>query len=625
MGTPTQDKRAVKLHTPLGKDKLFISNLWVKEGVSQLYTINATAFSEDGDIKLEDLLGKTATVEIEVHEGIRYFHGYVARFSFSEYQDTWAVYQLEIKPWTWFLNRTSDCRIFQEKKVPDIFKELSAEYGFTDVEDRLTGTYRTWEYCVQYRETAFNFLSRLLEQEGIYYYFKHEAGKHTLVLADDYSAHEPFPNYASLKYYPPHHDDLRERDHIQAIRATKSVRSGKYVHDDYDLEAPKKNLEAKSQITRPHVMSSFEQRDYPGEYTENGDGDNYAKIRMQEEAASYDVVQGTGDARGLAPGFLFSLQQHDRSMENREYLVLYAEQEYRIDSYISSDASSAAHTFQCRFQAVPSAERYRPPRLTARPFVQGPQTAVVVGPSGEEIWPDKYGRVKVQFHWDRLGRKDENSSCWIRVAQMWAGKKWGAQFIPRCGHEVVVSFLEGDPDQPLITGSVYNGDNMPTYELPGNKTQSGIKTRSSKGGGTDNFNEIRFEDKIGSEQLYVHAEKDMDTVVENNQTLDVGNNRSKTIGNNEDNSIGNDQTSTIANNRKVTIDRGDDTLDLKLGSRTVTVMKNHKVEATMNIEQKAAMQIELTANMSITLTCGASKIEMNPGMIRMSAPMIMQN
>jgi type VI secretion system secreted protein VgrG len=373
---------------------------------------------------------------------------------------------------------------------------------------------------------------------------------------------------------------------------------------DFDFELPKKSLEFKSSVSRDHAQSKFEMFDYPGRYVEPADGDKdskksdsdlkgsyekFAKNRIEGHQAQYERCGGGGNARGLSVGALFTLAQYPRDDANREYLVVSATHTVEGDSYGSGGGGGTPYT--CQFTVVDAKQPFRSEALTSRPYVRGPQTAIVVGKDGEEIWTDQYGRVMVQFHWDRYGESNEKSSCWVRVAQAWAGKAWGGIFIPRIGQEVIVEFLEGDPDRPIITGSVYNGDNPPPYALPANQTQSGVKSRSTKGGSEENFNEIRFEDKKDEELIYVQAEKDYEKLVKNDrsrtigndESLDVGNNQTEKIGASKSLSIGEDHKETIGGNKAMSI--GKDHSETISGNATIDVSKNETVSVgeKMNI------------------------------------------
>jgi type VI secretion system secreted protein VgrG len=412
------------------------------------------------------LLGQNITVHYQLPiGGTRHFNGFVSEFSYVGSLGEQAHYQAVMRPWYWLLTRTADSRIFQFMSVPDILKAVFADNGFSDYETRLYGDYREWDYCVQYRETDYNFLARLMEQEGIYYYFRHEAGKHILVLADAISAHDPYPGYERVTFHSARNAILKE--HLHAWRVGQRIQPGKIVLNDYNFQTPRADLESDRPMPRPHAHADHEIYDYPGEYTDRGEGENYARIRIEELQASHTLMHGQGNVGGIAPGHLFSLERHPRADQNQDYLVLAADYTLHSEDY-ESGGHAEGTSYDVAFSVLPASEPYRPPRLTPKPIVQGPQTAVVTGPPGEEIYPDRYGRVKVQFHWDRYGQRNEHSSCWIRVSQAWAGKGWGAMIIPRIGQEVIVDFLEGDPDRPIITGRVYNADNMPPYGLPAN-------------------------------------------------------------------------------------------------------------------------------------------------------------
>jgi type VI secretion system secreted protein VgrG len=477
---------------------------------------------------------------------------------------------------------------------------------------------------VQYRETDFNFISRLMEQEGIYYYFEHVMGKHTLVLADGVNAHEAFPGYATVPYFPPDPNQaLREKDHLQSWVVSQSIVPGKYAIKDYDFEKPKVDLTANLAQSRPHAypIGNPEIFDYPGEYTQVGDGENYVERKLQELQSQHERVQAHGNARGMCSGYTFTLENYPREDQNREYLVIAVHHQIENPALETSAATGGGDYYTCNLEVLDKAQPYRSERTTRKPIVQGPQTAVVVGPSAEEIHCDKYGRVKVQFHWDRYGKNDENSSCWVRVSQAWAGKAWGGVHIPRIGQEVVVSFLEGDPDQPLITGRVYNALNMPPYELEANKTQSGIKSRSSKGGTPSNFNEVRMEDKKGSEELYIQAEKNENILVKNdkgetvghNETISIGNDRKETVGHNETITVGNDRVELVGNNETLTVTTNR-TRNVG-GSESVTVaqMRTHTVGINEAIAIGAAQEIVVGASQSTavgvtqTTTVGATQ------------------
>jgi type VI secretion system secreted protein VgrG len=592
-----QQNREIEIITPLGADVLLLREMTVTEELGRLFSINVELGSTE-DIHFEDLLGQNVSIRINFAQGKRFFNGYVSSISQGVSEGRHARYYATIQPWLWFLTRTSDCRIFQNKTVPDIIKDILREQGYSDIEDRLKGNYRIWDYCVQYRETDFNFISRLMEQEGIYYYFKHEQGKHTFCLANDMVSHDKMPDCYSIPYHPPDEAVVRKGECISGWNITKQLQTGTYCMNEYDFEHPKTDLHVNSNIIRDHDKASFEIYDYPGEYVKNDEGNDCVKVRIQELQSQYERMQGNGNVRGLICGGLFKLNLFPRSDQNQEYLVTSVTHNVRIDSFDS--ASSSSNHYGNSFTVIESKTPYRAARLTPKPFVQGPQTAVVVGPSGEEIYTDKYGRVKVQFHWDRLGKKNENSSCWVRVSHPWAGKNWGMIAIPRIGQEVIVDFLEGDPDQPIITGRVYNAEQMPPYELPTNMTQTGILTRSSKDGSAANANELRFEDKKGSEQIYLHAEKNQDISVENDETHSIGHNRAKTIDNDETTLVKHDRTETVLNNETITV--GVNRTEMVGSNESITIGSNRT--KTVGASETASVVLQRTHLVGVNETIG---------------------
>ncbi|WP_338116015.1 type VI secretion system tip protein VgrG [Thiocystis violacea] len=594
--------------TPLGKDVLLLREATVNERLSMLFEIELDLLSEDDRIPAASLLGQPATVRLEIHDqNQRFFNGYVSRFSHVGFEGRLAVYRATLVPWLWLLTRVSDCRIFQGMSVPDIVAQVFRDAGFSDFETRLSGAYRVWEYCVQYRETHFNFVTRLMEHEGIYWYFTHEDGRHNLVMADDYGSHRAVPGYAEIPYHAADPTGARHQDFIFNWSRSSVIRSGAFAHDAFDFRKPEAELRSSAVLTRPHAHAAYEIFDYPGEYEAMGEGERYASIRMEELQADHEIVRGDSSARGLAAGHLFTLTDCPRADQNREYLLISVSHRMRSDEFQTTESLGGSAFYQCGFSAMDAREPFRPARVTPRPIVRGPQTAIVVGPAGEEIWTDEYGRVKVQFHWDRYGEMDDNSSCWIRVSQLWAGQQWGAMHLPRIGQEVIVDFLEGDPDQPIITGRVYNGDLMPPYALPANQTQSGVKSRSTRDGGPENFNEIRFEDKKGQEEVYVHAERDLNTLVEVNESRDIGDSRTTLIQN--------DETLRIkAGDRSETLEQGSDTLRVSLGDITI--------EAPAGTYSVSAMDVAITGTTSVKIVCGGSSIEMTPASITISSPTI---
>ena len=474
----TQQARMAKVSSPLGPNVLVLDRLDGHEELGRLFDYELSLVSENYAIKLDALLGKPMGVSLELPDGSqRYFHGIACRCSQTAGTGQFAGYQISLRPWFWLLSRTSDCRIFQNKTVPDIIKQVFRDLGFSDFEDSLSRSYREWEYCVQYRETSFEFVSRLMEQEGIYYYFRHEKERHVLVLSDAYGAHKSVADYASVPYYPLE-DQMRERDHIYDWHLAREVQPGSLALNDYDFQRPSARLEVRSTRLPPHSNAEHPLYDYPGEYVQSKDGEQYARNRIEAIQTQYERVHLRTNARGLGSGHLFKMTGYPRDDQNREYLIVGARYSISQESY-ESGATGGVLQYESALDCIEASQAFRPMPTTIKPIVQGPQTAMVVGPKGE-IWTDQYGRVKVHFYWDRHDQSNENSSCWMRVSQAWAGKNWGHIQIPRIGQEVIVSFLEGDPDRPIITGRVYNAEQTVPYELPANATQSGTKSRSSK-------------------------------------------------------------------------------------------------------------------------------------------------
>src|SRR5579883_935801 len=632
------------------------------EYVSRPFVIELELLIADFDLEMKNFLGKHMTVELDVKDGlIRYFDGIITQFSYLTAVRGAACYKATLRPWLWLLTRNIQSKVHYVQPdqavsatgtadqntagtAPNIIKNLFSNAGFSDVEFKLSRSYRVRDFCVQYQESDFAFVSRLMEQEGIYYYFKHESGKHTLVLADSSTAHAPFDNsLTNISYTNQEHSGQRA-DYIHEWSVSLEIQSGKLTIRDYDFTGPNANLDKVKSMAQGHASDSYEIYEYPGKYTKPADGEAYAGVHLEAEVARFERGAGTSNARWLAPGYLFTLADAARSDQNRQYLVLEAHSTIHAE-FRGEDRQP----FRTSFVALPNTYAYRPPRLTPRPFIRGPQTAVVVGPSGQEIYTDKYGRVKVQFLWDRIGTKDENSSCWIRCAQAWAGKSWGWVFIPRINQEVIVHFAEGDPDRPIITGAVYNGpeDQPSPITLPDNATQSTVKSNSSLGG--NGFNQIMFEDKAGSENFYMHAQKDMNIEVLNNRTTTITQddtetvkqgNRSLTVSQgNETKEIsqgnqslkvaqGNQTIEVTQGNRTITVGQGNEEVDINAGGHTMKVAQNYQLTIsqgnyTVSISSgsaslTAAQGITISSDESITLSVGSNSISIGTSGITIS-------
>ena len=590
-------------HSPLG-EQLEFRSMEGSEQISRLFEFRVRLLSDSPSISAKALLGKDMSIEIDLTtedagSGKRFISGQVTQFTYIGRDGDFSAYQAVLRPWLWHATRRSDFKIFQFKKAPDIIKEVLGKYGFS-IEDKLMGNYREWTYMVQYGESDFNFVSRLMEEEGIFYFFSHSNGSHKLVLADDIGSVSPLPNGpTTIAYYPNSRAaHVHSEDFVDGWVYAEDIASGNFEANDYDFEKPKADLTTRQQQPAGHNEDSREQYEWPGGYTEYGDGANYARIRIEQQKAQREIAQGEGNARNIAPGYLFTLSKYPRQDQNKEYLIESAH--YRFEENVrrsdGAGGSGAAKrggidsgtTYRISFAVVPQSTAYRSQRVTPKPHTTGPQTAVVTGPAGEEIYTDEYGRVKVQFHWDRYGLRDENSSCWIRVSQTWAGANYGSMHIPRIGQEVIVDFLNGDPDYPIITGRVYNAMQTVPWDLPANKTMSGIKTRSSQGGtsgdglkdspGTANV--LRFEDKAGQEQLWLHAQKDQLTEVEHDEDKWVGNDRRKVIDRDEFNTIHRDRTEIVDRNEKINV-HGWRTEEVDL-DETITIHQNRKERVDHN-------------------------------------------
>jgi type VI secretion system secreted protein VgrG len=587
--------RMMELSTPLGKDLLF-RELRGREELGRPSAFELSALSTRADIKPSDLLGKSITVKLElVKGGFRYFNGYVTRFSQGTIVGKYYEYRMTVNAWLWFLTRTADCKIFQEKTPPEIIKEVFGEHSMAIFEDALTGMYAKREYCVQYRETDFAFVSRLMEEEGIYYYFEHKDGKHTLKLVDSESGHKKLENKASIAFYPPGRALHGEEEYIQAFRQAQCIQPGSVALQSFDFVKPKSDLGVKAKNIQPHNHADYEIFDYAGDYVQADHGDHYVQLRVDELHSEFERAEAECNVRDIAVGRLFELTNAPRKEQEKEYLIVSADWDMRNNTYEASINEDAAYS--CTMTVLQSKQQFRPARTTGRPTMGGPQTAVVVGPTGEEIYCDKHGRVKVQFHWDRYGKKDENSSCWVRVSQPWAGKDWGTVSIPRIGQEVVVDFLEGDPDQPLITGRVYNGDNPPPYPLPAGAVVSGIKTRTHKGAG---YNEISADDTAGKQKITIHGQYDMNTTVQHNMTTTVKNNRTITVDGTH--------TEHIKGDTAITVTKGTFLLDVAANKATVHV--NGNLEEALDSQRLTSAKdaIKMGAGQGIVLVGNAKGV-----------------
>lgn len=615
----TQATRKLAIDTPLGDDKLILQGFTLKEEISRPFSCELKLYSEDTELAFDDIIGQNVTLRLDQGEGqgTRYINGYVSTFTQggADESDSAHIYWATIVPWLWFLTRAADCRIYQNMTVPDIIKAVFGDFNAGElVQDNLTATYAEREYVVQYRETAFNFVSRLMEHEGIYYYFTHENGKHKLVLADAPSAHEAIEGYEEI---PCHSAGDMDRQGISEWSLEKRLLPGKHSLTDYDFKAPSKDLYAEKEQKAAHTLADYEVFDYPGDYVEKAVGDDLSAIRIDEIAMHHAIGTAKSDARGLTVGAKFYLSGATREDQNGDYVITAMTCEANEEA--GEGAEGSERLFTSTFTAIPADVQIRPRRVTAKPMITGPQTAIVTAGGSDEILTDEFGRVKVHFHWDRHGQADDTSSCFIRVSQSWAGDKWGAMFLPRKDQEVIVEFLEGDPDKPIITGRVYNGTCMPPYPLPDNKHISTIKSASTPG--SAGFNELRFDDKDGEEQIFIHAQKNMDVRIENDRYVWIGNDHHEIIVKNSMTEVQNNRSEKVANDHKEEI--GNDR-NLKVsgkeavaiaGSQSITVdgdvhqvYKGNRSEETTSQVSLKCDTIVIEAATNITLKVGGSTI-----------------
>ena len=682
MATYIQADRPLTISTPLGQDALLLVGFTGHEALSRLFRFQLDLMAENATpVPFENLLGQRITIHLgRPGEKVRHLSGICSRVSQGARDQTFTAYQMEVVPQLWLLTRKAQSRIFQQVSVPEILRQVLQGL---DVSFEIQGTFHPRDYCVQYRETDFNFASRLMEEEGISYYFKHSANGHVMVVANAQN-YPALTEPSTILYEEAHSRDARAGGHeeggIHSWDRVQELRSGKYTLRDHCFELPHQRLEAQKLIQDSVAAGTINQKqkvapnamlelyDFPGEYAQRFDGvdpgggdrpadiqkifeDNQrtAAIRMQQEALPGLVIRGTGDCRHLVVGSRFALARHFNA--DGAYLLTQVQHTASMTSnYRSGDFEEMVYRNQ--FECIPVGLPFRPARLTPKPFVQGSQTAVVVGPPGQEIFTDKYGRIKVQFHWDRLDRKDASSSCWIRVGQLWAGKRWGASFWPRIGQEVIVDFIEGDPDQPIVVGSVYNADQMPPYlgngpdsKLPTDNKVSGIKSNTTPGG--VGFNEIRFDDSKDKQQVFLHAERNMDTRVKNDSmelvlhdrhlivgTKDVGNqhewihkdkhlkvggNHSESIGGSMGLAVGGAQDVSVGGDRRESI-KGDNHLHVSGdraqkvdGSTSLTVGASQQEKVGQKHALQAGQEIHLVAGMKVIIEAGAQITLKGPG------------
>lgn len=591
MGQLAQADRVGELKTPLGEDALVLIKFEGVEGLGELFEFYLDALSEQENIDFDAALGLACTLKLNTYgDKQRSYDGILTQAQWVGKTDDFFHYRLVLRPWTWLLAHRADCRIFLDQDVTAIIREVFTKAGFSSgkhFDFRTTESYDKIAYCVQYRETDLAFTMRLMEEYGIYFFYEHDAGNHLMVLADSSASHSPCKDLASVPFRPVGGRYTVVEQHLVDWIAERRFRTGKVQYNDYDYLQPNKNLLAPKDANAGYAHGSFEVYDYPGKYTEQDKGKKFAQYRLEAEQALDHRRFIAGDAPCLSAGGLTTVQEHPAGAENRSYLVVRAAHRFSSQHYRSGGAPGASEVYIGNYEFLPADKPFRMLPLTPKPRIHGIQTALVVGDKGDEITTDENGHVWVQFYWDREPKK----SCPVRVSQPWSGKQWGMQFIPRIGMEAVVEFLEGDPDRPLVTGCVYNGNNKLPYDLPANKTQSGTKSDSSQG--HNGYNEVMFEDKKGSEFIRMHAEKD----------------HKVTINNDETGSIGANQTWTVSGDRSVTIEKGNDKLELQLGNQTINIDLGQQSVTTM-----------LAINLSVGM--GMSTVIITPAAVSITAPLI---
>jgi len=594
------------------------------ESLSQTYSYTIDLVSRDDGLALEDLIGKNLKLQINDAEGLpqRWLNGVIANFQQAESSVRQTAYRALVVPALQILSYRQDCRIFQDLSVPDIISQVFDDAGLVDYTLKLDASYSPRVYCVQYRESDLNFVARLMEDEGIFYFFEHDEEKTTLTLGDKPGAHPRLPVGDTLE----HHDTgggLAEGDFVFGIRWQEAITTNAVMLRDFDFKKPSvDHLQLNKEVDQ---YLKLEQYDYPGVYEDPDTGHTRIGTRLDALQSGRQQVTASTTVRRLFPGHTFTLTQHPNPRFNRDFVITRVSHNGRSAQVLEQDQGGGESDYHCQFSAAPAETVQRQAASARRPRVEGVQTAIVVGPSGEEIYTDEFGRVKVQFHWDRLGRYDEKSSCWVRVSQLWAGAGWGGMDIPRIGHEVIVSFEEGDPDRPLITGRVYHGENRPPHPLPAGKVKSTIRSNSTPGGG--GFNELTFDDTKGEEEVFLHSQynttvatgndKNQSTV--NDESLTVGHDRTKTVSNDEINTIEHDRTTTVVHNETTTVENdrvetihNNDTKTVKSGLCKVEVNEgDHQLLTTLG-EQKidANKRVYIHSNNLIELETGDSKITM---------------
>lgn len=663
-----------------GEDGPNLFRAVVREGLSMLTetSVLIRSWSEDADISA--VVGRNMRVHVKTEaENERVFSGLcISMEKLGYYQGNW-YYLAELRPWFWLLTRSQDCRIFQEMSVPDIISDILSTHGLTDYEDKLTGTYAVRTYCVQYRESDYAFLCRLMEEEGIYFYFKNDPDStavEKLMLCDSVSGHSGVPGHATIAYHARQTDkgaETAREDHIAEWTEIERVTSGKVTLNDFDFKLQNADLKFEHAIeSGEHNHKSHEIYDYHGHHRYPGVfaddkkmGEKYATVRMEAETVPFQTFRAAGNVRALAAGQTFAMEEHPNSASNTNYLVVSAEHYVQDQNFLTGEEDDEARAarkmrsdmkrvgveqflfdhltrpgreprrdlamlepefpksmekdaFVSTFHSIPKTTQFRAPIKTPWPKIAGPHTATVVGKSGEEIWTDEWGRIKVQFHWDRKGEKDDKSSCWVRVMTPWSGTGWGMVALPRMGQEAVIEFEEGDPDRPICTGMLYNDWQKPAYEFPDKATELGIRTRSTKQGGEEEYNELMFDDLKGSELMRVQAQKDHQMLIKNKSVVTIGLDEVDAGAKDEDGSLSEVIKQHVTRvvkdgDHSLTLEKGDEEYLIKTGSQNIEI----KTDKTQKIEGKHTKTI--TGNDAKTVKTGNMTVDVKSGKITMTA------
>ncbi len=616
--------RLITVSIPAHPEFLFDA-LHGSDGLSTLSDYTVRLLHRSMQVDVRSLLGQSLTITISTAAAPRYINGVIASVTLVGQEggtDRYFVYEARIVPWFWLATHKKDFRIYQNQSVPEIIRQVLEPYDYT-FKFELLEIYKPRLYCVQYDETDFEFVSRLLEAEGIHYYFRHEQDNHTLIMSDEVFSHKPVEGYEQVTYFTEDKLTLPQQDYMTRLTVYQDLRPGRYATDDYNFTKPRADLSERQQIRPDHAHYTAEVYEWPGNYGESEVGERYARQRMQEQHHMRDTRTLRSTARGVATGALFKLVRCPRTEENREYLVLSTRYDLKENNYqsVASSEDAVQSGRRCVFDLTVQCATlpFRPPRTTRKPRTYGPQTAQVVGPGNEELWTDLYGQVRVHFYWDRYSKKDENSSCWIRVSSSWASNGFGAMQVPRIGDEVIVDFINGDPDRPIITGRVYNAANMPPWNLPEHATQMGIYSRSTPDGDYGTANAIRFEDKKGQEQLWIHAERNQDIEVEYDETLVVGHDRKKAVRNDDSEEIGRDKIVSIGRNLTERIGKNQETTVENAQSSNVGKFKSDTVGDHYQISVGKIFEINVGEKFIINV--GKTRLQMDSfGFITIDSP-----